>query len=860
VALIGRDLELAELARHADRARRGGGAMVIVSGESGAGKTAFVEEFLRGRASGGQTLWGFCDPLATPRPLGPIHDLADRFGTATRQALTDSTQGYEIFGAVFAELAATPSVLVIDDLHWADQATTDLLRYILRRIGRTPSMVIAMARDDELPRAEHLRTFFGDLARSSDAFNLELAPLTVEMVGLLAQGRPVDVPRLHRITGGNAFFVSEMLDHDGDDVPPTVRDALLARTVGLDAQGWDLLYLLACSPGPLSDEQLTGLGVSTEALRVVHEANLIRRTSRGIGFRHDLCRLAIASVIPPGAQPAVHRRMLAGYGLMADPDPVLVTHHALGAGDRPLTARAAGQAGAAAARSGAHTQAAEFFRIALESGGPHTPEGEAQLLEQLADEYYLIDRLGDAIAACRSALRIRMQLSEAEAVSGNYNSLAVYEWYNGDHAAAERYVAQAVSAFDGAADGHAGALTQLGHGFAMQAYLAVQASDMATARQRLSRARDVAERAGDDALDVRVALIDAYCRMLTGDPSGRETILALVGSAPEHLDEIYSSGYSNLSYFDVEYRRLVEAAEVLGRSLPLTVERDLPICYVWQLGSRSRMRLLQGNWQEAAVDAETVLAGPGAPLARTWPHLVRALVALRRDGSGAGDLDEAWQLAFRLGEPFRQLPVAAAVAEAMWLRGEPDARLEQCRSLLAESPSTGLEWSQGELAVWLRRLGLAVEPGDVAEPYRLLLDGAHQAAADAFDRLGTPYDSALALADSGDPALARRALNRLDRLGAAAVAARIRRDLRSAGVTDIPARPRVTTSSHGGLTARQLDVLRLLADGMTNAELARKLYLSVKTVDHHVSAVLAKLEADDRRQAVRRARELGIID
>jgi hypothetical protein len=157
-------------------------------------------------------------------------------------------------------------------------------------------------------------------------------------------------------------------------------------------------------------------------------------------------------------------------------------------------------------------------------------------------------------------------------------------------------------------------------------------------------------------------------------------------------------------------------------------------------------------------------------LARTWPLLIRALVALRRDGSGLDAIDDAWALAHCFGEPLRTLPAAAAVVENAWLTGADDGRLAQCRSMLGEAPVEGLEWARGELAVWLHRLGVRVEAAGVAQPYRLLLDGDYEAAARMFDELATPYDAALALIDSGDGELARGAVDTLDRLGADAVA------------------------------------------------------------------------------------------
>src|SRR5262249_5163251 len=150
VKLTEREHQFDELAARADRARAGLGGAVIVGGESGAGKTSFVEAFVQDWPHGERVLWGACDPLSTPRPLGPIHDLAHHFAASTQAVLRESDQPYQIFAAVFAELAARPSVLVVDDMHWADQGTIDLFRFMLRRLSRTQSLVVGIARDDEV--------------------------------------------------------------------------------------------------------------------------------------------------------------------------------------------------------------------------------------------------------------------------------------------------------------------------------------------------------------------------------------------------------------------------------------------------------------------------------------------------------------------------------------------------------------------------------------------------------------------------------------------------------------------------------------------------------------------------------------
>jgi len=394
-----------------------------------------------------------------------------------------------------------------------------------------------------------------------------------------------------------------------------VRDAILGRTVGLDEAAWDLLHLLTCAPGAIPDVLLADLGVTLPALRALDNAKLIRRTARGVAFRHDLCRLAIASVLPPGAPARLHRRLIDAYDAGPWTDPAVITHHALGAGDVHRVRVAAALAGRAAARSGAHTQAAEFYRIALDQGGPSPADDQAELLELLAAEYYLTDRLDDAIGACRRAMAIRRERGAVTAVSADHHALAVYEWYNANRTIADDHVAQAISVLDGDPEtDDAATRVQLGHALAMQAFLAVQSSDLPLAGELLARARQISSGTGDPALIARFGLIAGYCGVLGGDDHGRDEILAILDAGPEYIDEVYSSGYSNLSYIDIEQRRFDRATALLDVSIPLMGEHDLPVCRVWQIGSRARLKLMRGEWDSAMADADQVLVeSPNKP-------------------------------------------------------------------------------------------------------------------------------------------------------------------------------------------------------------------------------------------------------
>jgi len=463
------------------------------------------------------------------------------------------------------------------------------------------------------------------------------------------------------------------------------------------------------------------------------------------------------------------------------------------------------------------------------------------------------------VQRCEEALAIRDRMGDLPGARADHVSLAIFEWYRGNRPAAEQHAAAAVAALP---DGEPAAGTPvLGHAHSVLGYLAMQANEIDLARAEWSIAAEVAGRVDDDSLQARTRLLEAACRLIEGDAAARGAILAVVEPAMGHFDDVHSTGFSNLAYLDVDQRRLPEAAALLDISLPLTVEWDLPICHVWQLGARGRLGLLRGDWTQATDDADLVLGRPSAPFARTWPHLIRAVVALRTTGDPGEDLDRAWEMAVRLSEPMRLLPVASALVERAWLVGGHE-RLDEAAALLAEVHGPGLEWVRGELAVWLRRAGVTgADPGPVAAPYRLQLVGDHLAAADAWAALDSPYEQALALVDSGDVDAARTALDVLDRLGADAVASKVRQDLRLSGVAVVPGRRRASTRENPqGLTARQVDVLRLLEEGLTNEQVARRLYISPKTADHHVSAILAKLQVPSRQHAVRAGRELGLLD
>jgi DNA-binding CsgD family transcriptional regulator len=219
-------------------------------------------------------------------------------------------------------------------------------------------------------------------------------------------------------------------------------------------------------------------------------------------------------------------------------------------------------------------------------------------------------------------------------------------------------------------------------------------------------------------------------------------------------------------------------------------------------------------------------------------------------------LDEAQAIATHAANVQHLGLVRVALAEAAWLAGDRARALEEARAAYDLAVSKRHPWITGELAFWRWRAGDDVQPLPewIAQPYALHIGGDWRAAAEEWERLGCRYEQACALAD-GDAEAQLAALEIFERLGARPAADALRQKLRAAG-RRAPRKPRSSTRENPfGLTGRQVEILRLLVDDLSNAEIAARLHISLKTVDHHVSAVLAKLDVHSREEAAALARQ-----
>jgi len=835
VRLLEREHPIDVLQTRADRAAAGRGGLVLLVGEAGIGKTALLRAFSE-RVSM-PVLWGMCDPLSTPRPLGPLRDVAGGLGPAVAAGLRDAAAQHEIFAAVLDALRETPRVLVVEDLHWADEATTDLVRFLARRIDALPLLMIVSCRDT-VGADPALSPVVGDLVATPGVRRMQLTPLSRAAVAELLEGHQLDPADVHRRTAGNPFFVSQILDQPDAPLPESVRDAVIARTAGLSPGERHSIELLACAPEGVSGALLGALDLSAETVGALAATGLLDPSGRGVAFRHEIARSAVLGAVALGAEPALHATMITALERIGG-DASVLAHHAVAAHDVGRILRYAAEAAGESARAGAHREAVAFYELAL----PHVtdPAGKAELLEALSVELYLTDRLDHAIAAREQAVALRGDLADTAAVGAGHTAISGLAWYDADLATAVRHKDAAIAILSGTDDARA-----LGFALANHSFLAAQQGDTAEARAAGTRALQLAD--GDPVLHGFATIGVAVARLLDGDVTARADLLAARDAGlRQHHDDLATTPMSNLCHLDVEQGRFDDAEESIASALRISEERDTPICTMWQLGVRARLRLLQDDWPAAERDARAVLAAGKFPLGRLWPRLVLGVLAARRDAPPDNpDLDELWCLVDRIDNLGKIAPAAAALAEQAWILRRPDQRLTDPRvgALLERAAPGG---GPAGLRAWARRLARAgvqdlgpVDDGPVAAPR-----GA--------------YEQVLAHWDEDSPDALLAGLPVLDDLGARAVGALFRGRLRERGVNSIPrGRSATTRANPAGLTERQLDVLALQVDGLTNAEIAARLVISPRTADHHVSAILDKLEVRTRKEAAAQARRLGV--
>ncbi|HEY2959189.1 MAG TPA: AAA family ATPase [Actinomycetota bacterium] len=830
----------------------GAGRIAVVSGEAGAGKSALVSAFADTIAARARVLWGACDPLLTPRALGPLHDIARQVGGALKERIADRQRG-EVFDTLLEALDGpgqrTRSVVVLEDLHWADDATLDMVAFLGRRLALCRALLILTYRDDEVGPDHQFRTVLAGLPRTS-VRRLALAPLSAEAVAELARRAGRSSSPVYEVTGGNPLLVTEVLAAADQGVPATVRDLVLSRLAALSPAARDVAGLVSVVP---SYAEPALLGSRAAAVEECLARGVLTDAGGGVAFRHELLRRAVEESLSPVRRAAMHAEVLAALAGRPGVDPARLVHHAHHAGDTGAVLRWAPTAAEGATAVGAYRQAADHYAMALRHA---PPVDRAWLLEAYAFVGYLAGRNAEALDARRQALALREAEGDPERIGEDLRWVSRLSWWTGRTAEARSAGARAVEVLESVPG------RQLAMAYSNMSQLHMLANETPEAVVLGRRAMRLARELGDLDTELHALVNVATAAHQRGDPAGGPALeqahaRAVAGGFDDHA----ARALVNLAGNFVEWAEYDKADEVLDRVLQFTAARDLDGYARHLLGYRAAVQLARGDWTAARAGAEAALAGPDQP----GPSRGTAQVALGLLRSRCGEggalalLETAAGRAYEAGELQFVAPVAAALAEHHWLAGDPARAAAEAMRAWGLAARVGQPWYLGALAFWLWRGG-ALPAGRyaLAPPYRLVIDGDWKAAAEAWAQHGAVYARAEALS-CGDAAAAAEALREFDRLGAIRAARRLRSELRERGLR-VPRGPRPSTAAHpSGLTARQIEVLGLLADGLSNAEIAARLTVSPKTVDHHVSAVLGKLGVPRRGLAAAAARRRGLL-
>ncbi len=853
MAFYERERPLAALADAWNEVQHGQGLLALVSGEAGIGKTTLIREFVRTHASGKRVLLGSCDSLSTPRPLGPLLDILAST-PELRRVIDTRGRRDQIFGAVLAEVSRRePTLLVVEDAHWADAASVDLMRFLGRRVDSTRALLVVTFREDEVGPQHPLRLAIGDLATSGRMRRLRLEPLSEGAVQAMATGTGLDSHQLYHQTGGNPFFLTELMAQPSASVPENIRDAVLARVARLAERARRTVEAAATVGATVELSLMSEILGAELLLAPCVEMGLIRAEGPRLLFRHEISREAILSVLPPERLRQLHSKILAALRSRAEAalEPARLAHHAAGACDAGAVLEFAVAAAKQAQLLRSHREAAAQFARALAAGGADGRR-RTELLEAYSIECYLTGRLDEAIETCKQAVTRWRAHGEALRHGAALRWLSRFNWFAGLNAEAERSANDAIVALERLQPGAA-----LAAAYSNAAQLRMLSCKHAESQRWARKALALARRLNEHGIEIHALCNLGSCQLQTSRPSGWRLLRrSLQLSLAAGLDDDAARAWANLISYSVMQRRLTDAEDYLVSALPYTDEHGLDGYRFYFLGWRALVNLHRGKLQAALLGAEEVLRRPGLPLVdRIYPLTILGRVRARRgDGDPWPPLDEALDLASRTGELQRLGPVSIARAEAAWFAGDDArARTEAARALPL-ALEVGDPWTAGELLLssWRAGAGKLRLPRWCPTVFRWQMSGRAGAARRQWERLGCPLEAALALADLSDEQSLRSSFVALEHLEMHAAAARVAGRLRALGSRHVPRGRRPSTRAHpAGLTTREAEILTLLSEGLRNAEIGRRLFISAKTVDHHVSAILDKLNVRDRAQAAR---------
>jgi DNA-binding CsgD family transcriptional regulator len=857
--LLERDAELRQLSALTQRLGRNPGRVVLMRGEAGVGKTALITRFVAAANPAVRVLQGWCDPLAAPRPLGPLIDALAGLDRQVADGLAGALDAGDTAGVyrhLLEVLRGGPRwVWVIEDVHWADGATLDLLRFLGRRIGGLPLLLVMTYRDDEVDARHPLSAAIGDVATSAEITRIQLDPLSSAGVAALAAGSGLNATELHRLTGGNPFYVTEILaagssGANPDGLPHSVAEAVWGRLARLSDAARDTAHAAAVC-GPRAETSLLeqvcphALGGLGECLR----AGVLVTEDGVVVFRHELARRATLDQITEPERRVLHKAAMAVLSEPpVEPDKLAaLAFHADQAGDDNAAVRYGAAGAQRAAALGANREAAELYALVLRRAGTAPDEQKVAWIEGHAFARYLYGEADTAASLWREAIDMRHALGDRLGEGEGLRLLAHMLW------AALGHPGEAIEA----ARSSVRLLTQLGPtpqlawALANMVHMTAVSYDP-TCAEYAAQAIALGNELAEPGVVMRATCFAALASIQRGgtgwdrcEPAWRAAM-----NGEEMAEHVGLVG-AGMCWTAALHHDLDRAQRYNTDMSVFCHDKELGAYQPMADGAAALVALHRGEWADALARAEDILTRPGLALINAV--LPRITVALVRARCGE-----------KLSEPPLDPPVGdanpgeffffgaawAARAEIAWLAGDDEGAVAEAKRALAVAGPHADPWLTGRQQRWLHLAGAdsssAIE--SATTPYQLEASGNWHDAAAEWDRRGCPYDAAIARL-GGDTAAVQSALATFRELGARAAARRAQQRLTELGGPAARGRASYSKNDPHGLTQRQRQVADLLADGLSDAAIAAALHLSPRTVSHHVAAILVRLGVDNRVQA-----------
>jgi len=852
------------LQSHFNDVAKGEGHAVFVSGEAGIGKTSLVRAFCKELTDECNIYQGTCDALFTPRPLAPLYDILLQMHEDVPAISGQIEDRAAFFTQFFHDLKNMRGItmLIIEDIHWADEATLDFIKFLARRITQLRCVFILTYRDNEIHSRHPLRNVLGQL-QSGSFTRIQLPPFSRDAVDRLAKEKGYNGEDVYSISGGNPFYVNEILAGYSAGIPDNIKDSILSVYNRLDEKTKHIWQVLSVMPTAFDLRSLEKLEPNfIEAIESCLETKILIVDKGSIFFKHELYRRTVESSLSPLLRVALHKKIL---GLLLESFEEnrkieQIIHHAKNANEYDLVVRYAPVAARQAASVGSHIEATKLYLSAIEYYQGNDEDLLIQFYEAYAYECYLTNQIREAIIYSGKALNIWKKKNHTEKIGNCMRFLSRLWWFDGNRKQAESFGGQAIQALDSLPTSRAKAMAY--SNMSQLKMLSDQVEDcMFWGEKAISMAKELND---DEILCHALNNVgDVQIRIFSTRKQGIELLqeslnIALKNSYHEHA----ARAYTNLGHNGMLIKDYALAKKAFDEGIQYCEERNLDSWTMYMLASLARVHFETGSWNDALKIAEDLLKGDYLPPpAKIFALVVVGSIRTRRGEADAYPLlNEAKSKAMQTMELQRIVPALSALLEYEWIKGTRCIEEEVINNTISMMNQMGNLYENSEFAFWLKKARNQELPlQEVYEGYKLdNLKNVHRAAT-TWQNAGCPYEEGLALFE-GDEDDKRKAISIIHKLGALAVYEKLKFEMRSSGIKSIPRGLRKSTQENPALlTDRELEVLQLLNEGMQNKEIAARLFISAKTVDHHISAILFKLDVNSRTKAVQEAIRLAIL-